>query len=154
MIKMKVDTSDITKLIADLKLAEEEIAFAGMKAVVSLSDKANNSFITNMGKLVYNLYDPHHYVRTDHLRGHGSIIEKLEFNSFLSSYLFEIDENSHDVNGEKWMDKADRVESGKLNGVGFKRPFIDEVQSGLEKELDEASNKYMSDVGKVIARRL
>lgn len=153
MIKMKIDTSDITKLIKDLKLAEEEIALAGMKAVVSLQDRANNSFITNIGKLVYNLYEPQQYVRTDHLRGHGSIIENIEFNSFLCQYVFEIDEQSRDKNGERWMDKADRVEEGKLNGAGFERPFIEETQSGLEKELDKVSRDYMSDVGKVLARR-
>jgi coenzyme F420-reducing hydrogenase alpha subunit len=154
MIKMNIDTSDMKRLAAQLREFTSAAEREAQDVMVELSDKTNRSFDNKMLSLVYDKYSPYKYKRTDHLRGKdGSRVEEMKIDGSVSSYSFQIDENSRDRKGETWYNKAERVESGDLRGSAPERPFIEETQNDLKKGLKEAEIKYMAKIRMLLNRR-
>ncbi|QJT70407.1 hypothetical protein [Microcystis phage MaeS] len=153
MIRTKINTKDLEKLVRDLKRMRFDLLRETSEMIIDLSKSLNESYTKSIDELVYSQYEPEIYQRTGHLQGgHGARVEVSNVAGDNKSYSFYINEESRDpVDGTTWGEKADKIEKGATEmSVGFNRPFIDDTQNALVWETDRLTNALIRKYEQVI----
>lgn len=142
---------EMKELAANLRGIHSEVEFMKMESNKELFKQVPEMFKQVVELQVYKQYTPAVYKRTRHLGGQGSQIQNILNRGSVSSYEFYIDEDSRDpVDGSTWRDKANKVESGNMEGANFPRPFIDEAQQNIELIANVISERFINDVKSMI----
>jgi hypothetical protein len=156
LIKLKIDTRKLDRLVRQLKDANQDIMVSANDAIVDLDKIIHEEYERSIDEFVYSEYKPMKYERTYHLRGkHGAAVREINMQGAEKHFRFYIDEDSKDpVDGETWREKANKIESGqmRMNPESFARPFVEQTQERLEWQLKRTGNETIRKMRRIIGR--
>lgn len=156
MIEVKVSDIDVLKkLDKKLKDLERDLKELSKETIFDMEREIRTAFETSIENHVYNLYQPIHYERTEHLKGaHGGTVEEITAFGEDLEYSFEVDGSSRDpVDGTTWDEKAYKLEHGGslMSYPNHKdRPFVDITAEAVESRGERIANRFIREANKLI----